>query len=115
MGVILIAIIVYIVFSVRRESKYKALEAEVLNRLGISGWNVISYCDAEVTVKSRQALEKYDVVKYFKEHRDELTRAERTIASKTKLAMSLNEFLENNEYKRDSLYRRLVKQNNAVL
>lgn len=115
MGVILIAIIVYIVFSVRRESKYKALEAEVLNRLGISGWNVISYCDAEVTVKSRQALEKYDVVKYFKEHRDELTRAERTIASKTKLAMSLNEFLENNEYKRDSLYRRLVKQINAVL
>ena len=115
MGVILIAIIVYIVFSVRRESKYKALEAEVLNRLGISGWNVISYCDAEVTVKSRQALEKYDVVKYFKEHRDELTRAESTIASKTELAISLNEFLENNEYKRDSLYRRLVKQINAVL
>lgn len=115
MGFVLLAIIVFIVLRVRKENKYKALEAEVLNQLGFSNWNVVSYCDAEVTVKSRQALEKYDDIKYFKDNREELSKAKRVIARKNDVAMALSNFLGNNEYKRNSLYRRLEKQINTVL
>ena len=49
------------------DQKYKAFESEVLRDLGFSSWGVISYFDESVFVKSRQALEKYDAVKFFKE------------------------------------------------
>ena len=65
MGFILFAIAVIVIFKVMADSKYRKLEAEVLSKLGFSSWNIISHIDAEVTVKSRQALEKYDDVKYF--------------------------------------------------
>ena len=97
------------------ENKYKKFENEVLAELGFSDWNMVSFYDVEVTVKSRQALEKYDDVKYFKENREELTRAYQGIAKKTRVTEILTNFLNNNEYKRDSKYRRLEKQINAVL
>ena len=115
MGLILVVIIVAIVLHVRSEKKYKELETEVLSELGFPSWNVISYCDAEVTVKSRQALEKYDDVKYFKDNREEFARAERTILRKIEVATLLREFLENNVHKEHSQYRRLEKQIDVVM
>lgn len=115
MGFILLIILVISVVKLVSESKYKKLEAEVLAQLGFSGWDVISFFDAEVTVKSRQALEKYDVIKYFKDNRDELKRAERIIIRKYDVAKVLTNFLENNDYKRNSRYRRLEKQIGVVL
>lgn len=115
MGFILLIILVISVVKLVSESKYKKLEAEVLAQLGFSGWDVISFFDAEVTVKSRQALEKYDVIKYFKDNRDELKRAERIIIRKYDVAKVLSNFLENNDYKRNSRYRRLEKQIGVVL
>lgn len=115
MGFILLVIIVFCVLKMISENKYKKLEAEVLNKLGFSNWNIISYCDAEVTVKSRQALEKYDDIKYFKDNREDFSRAERTIKRKCEVARILKDFLKDNEYKNNSQYRRLEKQVNAVL
>ena len=45
-------------------SKYRKLEAAVLEKLGFRSWNFVSYYDSYVTVKSRQALEKYDDIKF---------------------------------------------------
>ena len=38
--------------------------------------------DAYVSVKSRQTLEKYDAIRFFKENRERLTEAENTIQEK---------------------------------
>lgn len=68
-----------------------------------------------MTVKSRQTLEKYNDVKFFKENREKLVRAEIIIKKKNDIATQLRDFLENNEYKLRSQYRRVKKQIDEVL
>lgn len=71
--VAVVAIIVMIItVKVVTNQQYKKLEAEVLRVLGFSNWNIISYFDEYVTVKSCQTLEKYDDIKFFKENREKL-------------------------------------------
>ena len=58
------------------------LEKAVLKDLGFSGWNSVPYFDKYITVKSRQRLEKYDAIKFFKENKDMLEKAEKVIEQK---------------------------------
>ena len=115
MGVILLLALVIIILTNISENKYKKFEKEVLEKLGFPNWNIVSFYDVEITVKSRQTLEKYDDIKYFKENSDGLDKAYKGIANKTHVAELLTTFLENNEYEKNSRYRRLVKQINMVL
>lgn len=111
-----VAIIVTIItVKIIINQKYKKLETEVLRELGFFSWDIISYIDEYVTVKSRQTLEKYDDIKFFKENREKLEQAESVIKRKTDVAKTLRRFLENNEYKSRSQYRRLTKQIDVVL
>lgn len=113
---LVIAIIVTIIIvTITIEQSYKKLEAEVLKELGFSNWNIISYFDYYVTVKSRQTLEKYDDIKFFKENREELVRAENVITRKNDVATIFRRFLKSNEYKSRSQYRRLTRKINEVL
>jgi len=114
--ILALAIIVFIItVIIITEQKYKKLETEVLKELGFSNWNIISYFDEFVTVKSRQTLEKYDDIKFFKENREKLVRAENIIKIKIEVSTILRKFLENNEYKSRSQYHRLTKQIDTVL
>ncbi len=115
MAFVLVIILIIIVIKIITTQQYKKLEAEVLQKLGFSSWNVISYIDERVTVKSRQTLEKYNDVKFFKENREKLVRAETIIKKKNDIATQLRSFLENNEYKSRSQYRRVKKQIDEVL
>lgn len=115
MILVLIIIIIIVAVSIILEQKYKQLEKEVLKELGFSNWNIISYFDEYVTVKSRQTLEKYDDIKFFKENREKLVRAENIIKRKNNVATTLKRFLENNEYKSRLQYNRLTKQIDVVL
>lgn len=108
-------IVIIIIVKIITEQKYKKLETEVLQELGFSDWNTISYFDEYVTVKSRQTLEKYDDIKFFKENREKVVQAENVIKRKIDIATILRRFLENNEYKSRSQYRRLTKQIDEVL
>lgn len=108
-------IVMIIIIKFITEKKYKELEIEVLRELGLSSWDIVSYYDEYVTVKSRQALEKYDDVKFFKENREKLIRAENIISRKNEITRILGRFLNDNEYKTRLQYRRLVKQINEVL
>lgn len=108
-------IVIIIIVKIITEQKYKKLETEVLQELGFSNWNIISYFDEHVTVKSRQTLMKYDDIKFFKENREKLVRAENIIKSKIEVATILRRFLENNEYKSRLQYRRLTNQIDVVL
>ena len=66
--VLLLIIIAICVVKIINDKNYKELEADVLKELGFRNWNVALYFDASVTVKSRQTLEKYDDIKFFKEN-----------------------------------------------
>ncbi len=122
-GVAIIAtIIVFTVFiaaiivrAQNREREYRELEAEALKELGFPDWKVISYIDKYITVKSRQALEKYDEVKFFKEDREMLEEAERIVEKKYNTVEKLRGFLENNGYKSHPQYQRLEQQIKDVL
>ena len=80
------------------KEKYKQLEKEILRKLGFTNWNVMPYYDEHVTVKSRQTLEKYDAVKFFKENKDELGRTEWIVNKKRNIEKMLREFLSSNEF-----------------
>ena len=67
-----ILIIVAIIIIIKTDQMYKELESEVLRTLGLSNWNIISYIDECITVKSRQTLEKYDKIRFFKENKENL-------------------------------------------
>ena len=113
--VIMIAILAFFVAKSVRKQQYKKLEAEVMNALGFSNWNIISYFDADVTVKSRRALENYDDIRFFKENKGMLEEAAKIISRKNAIAMSLQRFLENNGYKSRPQYNKIAEQINAIL
>lgn len=114
MGIFIVVIVVCVLCLVSKR-KYKKLESEVLSELGFSTWDVISFYDDLVVVKSRQALEKYDDVKYFKEHKEKLIEAERIIDLKSEVEEKLKSFLKKNNYRKRIHYRKIKKQINAVL
>ncbi len=110
--VIVIGLIVYAVF---RYEKYKELETQVLKELGFSNWHIFPDFDAYTTVKSRQALEKYDEIKYFKENKARLSKAEKIIEKKLKNLKKLRDFLENNQYQSHPQYNKIVERIESAL
>ena len=110
--IIIVAIIIVIAIN---KKKYRELEAEVLKKLNFSSWNIVSYFDENVIVKSRQALEKYDDIKFFKENKENLGRAKNIIKRKNEIVNILSNFLNANEYKDRSQYNKLVNQINTVI
>lgn len=114
--IVFIAIVVAIVaFMIMRKKQYENLEAEALLSLGFSNWNIIPYIDEYVTVKSRQALEKYDDIKFFKENKEKLPRAEAMIQRKSEISSRLTQFLQSNELQSRPQYEKLKKQVEEVL
>ncbi len=93
-----------------RNARYSALKSEVLSELGFKNWDtMIPRIDDRVTVKSRASLEKYDAVKYLKEHKGEgkLMQAEIAIEKKAKAAKIIQEFLAHNNFEGHKQYDRL--------
>ena len=113
--IILILIIMIPTFIIIREKKYNELEKNVLSELGFFSWDVVPYYDEFVIVKSRQALEKYDDIRFFKENNEKLEIAENIICVKNKVVSILNDFLDNNKYKENFQYKRIVNQINVVM
>ncbi len=114
MILVVVTVIVIIAYSVIKEMKYQKLESEVLNELGFSNWDVVSNIDKNITVKSRQALEKYDSIKFFKND-GKLSQAKTTLKRKKEIETLLTGFLQNNSYKSEWQYKRLEKQIQVVL
>lgn len=113
--IITIIVLAVVVIKSIRKQQYEKLETEVLSTLGFNNWNLVSYFDAYVTVKSRQTLGKYDKIKFFKENKEMLEMAEETIKRKNEIVGVIQKFLENNEYKSNSQYDQIVEHANTVL
>lgn len=95
--------------------EYKQLETEVLKSLGFSNWNIVSYYDEIVKVKSQQTLEKYDDIKFFKEHPEKIEWAKNVLNKKTTVSKTLKNFLANNEYKERPQYNKIVDKVNVTI
>lgn len=113
--IILAIIVIAFIEAAKKEQQYNKLESEVLKTLGLSNWDDISYFDEHVTVKSRQTLEKYDDIKFFKENKEMVENAEKIIGRKNEMTIVARKFLESNEYESHPQYARIVKQIDALL
>lgn len=114
LAVIMVKIVIAIAKKVEQR-EYKKLREAVLSELRFSNWEVVSFYDTYVTVKSRQTLEKYDEVKFFQENNEALVQAENVIKKKSHVASVLNEFLKSNAFQSCSQYSKLEKQIKTVL
>ena len=92
----------------QKEQEFHKLQRDVSKDLGLNKWYSISYFDETVTVKSRQALENYNDIKFFKDNREKLEAARRIINKKNETAQSLGRFIEKNSYTSDPQYDRLL-------
>lgn len=116
-ALILIAIIAVCVFFISREIKrkklekeYKELEKNVLYDLGLASWYSVSYYDQYLTVKSRQALEKYDTIKYFKEDKNRIYSVQADIKKKNEAREFFQNYLTNNKFKGHPQYLRIEQE-----
>lgn len=94
----------------REKEEYGKLESEVVRVLGDRKWENVPNVDEFVMVKTRQAFEKYDDIKFFKENKGKFAQVEATVRQRNTMAAKLENFLEDNEYKSWPQYFRLQKQ-----
>lgn len=66
---------------IEKRRQYESLKSEILNELKLN-ISIFSEPDEDIIVKSRQALENYSDLKYFKENREKLEEADKIIKEK---------------------------------
>ena len=111
----MIVIMGLLIFIIVSNLKYKELESEVLRKLGFSNWNIVPFLDVRVTVKSRQTLEKYDDIKYFKESREKLSQTENVLRRNKDVTEKLKSFLKGNEFQSCFQYKKIENRINGVI
>ena len=90
--------IINAVYKSKINKLYNALEESILQTVGISEWEYLTPLDDTVYVKSRQAVENYDDLKYFKEDESRFPHALTVISQKQKYKEAFSTFLKDNEY-----------------
>lgn len=98
-----------------KERQYRIFKTEILTELGLSTLDIFSYFDTNVTVKSRQALENYDDIKFFRENNKMLEKVEKIIEKKNNVANILKKFLKDNKYVNNPHYPQLKQEINKTL
>ena len=124
-GILVVACIIFVVESILKKRKnekerekqrqYNLLKTSVLNDLGLDSFKIIPSFDSNVVVKSRQALENYDDIKFFKENKEKIEEAEKIIEKKSDIIITLRNFLKENKYICNPLYSQLVEEINKSL
>lgn len=102
-------------FEIKLEKEYRELENNVLKELGFPQWYNFSFYDEKIIVKSRQALENYDHISFFKDYKENLVEIENIIKEKKRIFDILTKFIENNDYKSHPQYFRIEEIINKIL
>lgn len=89
---------------------YKNLSKKVLEKLGYKKFEFIAKYDDTIIVKSRQTLEKYDVIKYLKDDSNRLGMAEIKLVNKKEQATKVKNFISSNQYKNKLFYYNIEKK-----
>lgn len=101
--IFLIVLIVGAICSHIDKKKKASMVSSLLKEVGLSQRDEVSFVDVLTSVKSHQALEKYDDIRFFKEN-DKLSEARAVIERKNALRKRINEFLKENNYPKDKYY-----------
>ena len=91
------------------DSIYAEFEQMVLQTMGLMDWNYDYRVDESIYVKSKQTVDNYNDIKFFKEYPQKLPVASRVIAQKREYAKTLTLFLNENPYKQFPMYDKLEK------
>jgi len=112
---LIVALIVNYIIRSQNKKIYQQLKDEIYEKIGLSRRNNINYIDATITVKSRQALAKYDTISYFKESNVSIDEAERILHRKKDCAKYLNDFLKDNEYRSRRFYDKIESSIRTII
>lgn len=110
----IINLIINAVYKMTYRRAYSALEESMLKVIGYSGWKYNIMMDAQVSVKSSQAVSNYDDIKFFKEDSDRLPQAIARMKNKHSYENAIKRFLNKNDFNDYSLYKTfedLMKKN----
>lgn len=99
-------IIAIMVFNIVKDFKYSRLENKVFKELNLSRWNIPKYDDF-IEVKSWQALENYDDIRYIKESDYDLDEIEEIIEAHTDFRAKIISFYNSNPYKNRWQYHKI--------
>ena len=99
----------------KRNLALMELEERVLKSIGRSSWPNISSYDTKVIVSSKATFEKYDIISFFKEHRDSVQEIKEVIANRRPIAIEFNNFKKENDFKSDSNYNHIEAKIKAII
>ena len=88
---------------------YAKFEQMVLQTIGLADWNYDYRIDESIYVKSKQAVDNYNDIKFFKEYPEKLSVASNVIAQKREYAKALTLFLNDNPYKQFPMYEKMER------
>ena len=108
--IVLIVMITYLLINAHIK-----FENEILSQVGLDSWYEIEDADYYISVNNKIALEKYDDICLFKSHRDRLENAIDTVEQKIILKNKIQDFLQNNNYKKTAHYKTVEEQLQNVL
>lgn len=97
-------IIALCVFEQEYHALLETLDRAVLVSMNLKNWEFTSYTGDYVTVKSSQALDSFDDIKYFRMGKNKIKMAEHILKEKQKYRTKLQNFLKQNEFKNLSMY-----------
>jgi hypothetical protein len=98
-------VVSYLIFDALYRSKYKQFCNGAFRIIGISGWQFPQKCDAYAVLKSKQAVDNLDAIKFFKAEEGRLAAASRTMQLKRSYKNALQRFLDGEEYKKLAMYK----------
>lgn len=97
--------IIFIIHKILYRKFYSALEESIFRQLGCKRWRFLEKNDAYISVKSSQAVNKIDDIKYFKEDSDRLPEAVNTMEIKTLYAENITSLLNSKAYANYALFK----------
>lgn len=127
LSLIIVSIIVCIVINYKcketYDTLYNDLESSILRELELKNWKYTKSYDVSAPLKSKQGLDKYDDIKFFKEYDYMLSQVDEELKAKKNYSDKINKFLKKNYYKEIELYplieakikRNLVNTKNYVV
>ena len=111
---IVTVLIIDAIYKKKTNNLYNSLEQNILQAAGVSEWRYLKARDYKVSVKSSQAVENYNDIKFFKEDESRFPNALAVMEQKQEYKKAFETFLKDNEYTSLKLYSRFknkIEQN----
>lgn len=111
---IVTVLIIDAIYKKKTNNLYNSLEQNILQAAGVSEWRYLKARDYKVSVKSSQAVENYNDIKFFKEDESRFPNALAVMEQKQEYKKAFETFLKDNEYTSLKLYSRfknMIEQN----